>query len=983
MRFLFVFCAALIFGEAAAQPAYSQQQKRWVDSVYNRLTPRQRIGQLFMVAAYSGGKNFNDEKITPLVQSGQVGGLIFMQGGPVRQAVLTNKYQQMAPVPLLLAMDAEWGLGMRLDSVQNYPRQMMLGATRDSALMYRMGAAIAAQCRRMGVHIDFAPDIDVNNNPENPVINTRSFGEDKKEVSRMGIAYMKGLQNNGVMACAKHFPGHGNTSVDSHKDLPVIKGSRAELDDIEFYPFRQLIRAGVQSAMISHLEVPALEKTPKLPATISHSIITGVLKNDLGFKGLVFTDALNMDGITKFLSPGEIDLKAFMAGNDVLLFSQDVPAGTALIEAALKDGRISQGRLEESVKKILAAKYNAGLANWQPVSTVGITADLNRSTAQLRREISEGAITLFGGSNRALSTIRQKGSRVGYFAVNAAAPTTLYESLRDSLKANLEIRYLPKGSTTATANALLRQTDRYDAVIVGIHGISRTPANNYELDAGAMAFLSQIQTDEKALLVVMGNAYAIKDLCKTGSGLITYEEDSFSQRTAAQVIFGALPAKGKLPVTPCPEAKTGATLPAIVDPIPMSPGKLPANLQPASYDEAGVLRPERLSALSREIGAAIGRGAFPGCRVLAARNGKVFLDLSVGKTSYGPAAPAVTQNTIYDVASLTKVIATNLAVMKLTEDGKLSLDGTIGQYLPEARGTDKEGIRVRDLLLHRAGLVAYIPFWKSTKDSTGQNSALAYRGTRQKGFEGQVSDDLFIRNDYRDSIWKKIYDSPLRNPGKYVYSDNDFYFLWAIVEKVSGMPMPKYLGEKFYGPLGLKYTGFNPLSRFPKTEIAPTENDQLWRGSLVWGTVHDQGAAMMGGVAGHAGIFSTAGEVAVIFQMLLNGGTYNGKRFLKKETIDRFTAYGSTASRRGLGFDKPDRGTDAVTTSDRASAKTFGHTGFTGTCAWADPETGIVFVFLSNRVHPSAENSLITKLSVRTEAQDRVYEAFDLPKVKR
>lgn len=983
LRFLFVFCAALVFGEAEAQSTYFQQQQRWVDSVYNRLTPRQRIGQLFMVAAYSGGKNANDEKITPLVQSGQVGGLIFMQGGPVRQAVLTNKYQQLAPVPLLLAMDAEWGLGMRLDSVQNYPRQMMLGATRDSALMYRVGAAIAAQCRRLGVHVNFAPDIDVNNNPDNPVINTRSFGEDKYEVSRMGIAYAKGLQNNGVMACAKHFPGHGNTNVDSHKDLPTISASRAELDNVELFPFRQLIRAGVQSVMIAHLEVPALEKSPKIPTTLSQSTITGVLKNELGFKGLIFTDALNMEGVAKYFAPGEVDLKAFIAGNDVLLFSQDVPAATVMIEKALKDGRVSQKRLEESVKKILVAKYNAGLAKWQPISTIGLTADLNRSTATLRREISEGAITVFGGSNRALSTIRQKGSRLGYFAVNAAAPTTLYEALRDSLKGNLEIRYLPKGSTTATANALLRQTDRYDAVIVGIHGISRTPANNYELDAGAMAFLSQIQTENKALLVVLGNAYAAKNLCKTGSGLITYEEDSFSQRAVAQVILGALPAKGTLPITPCPEIKTGATLPATTDPIPMPTGKLPANLEPASYDEAGVLRPERLSALSREIGAAIGRGAFPGCRVLAARNGKVFLDLSAGRTSYGPAAPAVSQNTIYDVASLTKVIATNLAVMKLTEEGKLSLDGTIGQYLPEARGTDKAGIRVRDLLLHRAGLVAYIPFWKGTRDSTGQNDPLAYRSTRQKGFDGQVSENLFIRNDYRDSIWKKIYDSPLRNPGKYVYSDNDFYFLWAIVEKVSGMPMPKYLGEKFYGPLGLKYTGFNPLSRFPKTEIAPTENDQLWRGGLVWGTVHDQGAAMLGGVAGHAGIFSTAGDVAVIFQMLLNGGTYNGKRFLKKETIDRFSAYGSTASRRGLGFDKPDRGTDAVTTSDRASAKTFGHTGFTGTCAWADPETGIVFVFLSNRVHPSAENSLITKLSVRTEAQDRVYEAFDLPKVKR
>ena len=355
LRSLLVLFSLFIAFAAPAQVPNPVNQQRWVDSVYNRLTPRERIGQLFMVAAYSGGKNFNEEKITQLVGAGQVGGLIFMQGGPARQALLTNKYQALAKVPLLLAMDAEWGLGMRLDSVQNYPRQMMLGATRDTVLMYRIGAAIAAQCRRLGVHVNFAPDIDVNNNPANPVINTRSFGENKYEVARMGIAYMRGLQNNGVMACAKHFPGHGNTNVDSHKDLPVISSSRASLDSLEFYPFRSLIRAGVQSAMVAHLEVPALEKEPKIPTTLSRNTITQVLKKELGFTGLVFTDALNMEGVAKYFAPGEVDLRAFVAGNDVLLFSQDVPAAIAKIEAAMKDGQVTDAMVETSVKKILTA----------------------------------------------------------------------------------------------------------------------------------------------------------------------------------------------------------------------------------------------------------------------------------------------------------------------------------------------------------------------------------------------------------------------------------------------------------------------------------------------------------------------------------------------------------------------------------------------------------------------------------------------------
>ncbi|RYD52954.1 MAG: serine hydrolase [Sphingobacteriales bacterium] len=983
LRLISLFC--LLFNGLAgtAQPLPHNSPQYWADSVYKRLTPRERIGQLFMIAAYSGGKNMNDEKVTSLVASGSVGGLIFMQGGPVRQAVLTNKYQKLAPVPLLLAMDAEWGLGMRLDSVQNYPRQMLLGATRDTALMYRIGTAIALQCKRLGVHVNFAPDVDVNNNPDNPVINTRSFGENKYEVSRMGIAYMRGLQNNSIMACAKHFPGHGNTSVDSHKDLPVISESRASLDSTEFYPFRKLIEAGVQSVMVAHLEVPALEKSPKIPTTLSYSTITQVLKKDLGFSGLVFTDALNMEGVAKYFAPGEVDLKAFLAGNDVLLFSQDVPAAIAAIESAMKDGRISAARLETSVKKILAAKHRAGLTSFTPISTVGITEDLNRSTAQLRTEASAAAVTVIGSSNRSLTTIRQKGSRVGYIGVNAAGPNALFQALKDSLGAGLEARWLPKGSTEATANELFRNLDRYDAVIVGVHGIGWTPANNYGLDAGAMAFLQKVQSESKVLLVIGGNAYAIKDLCRIGSGLVTYEDDSFSQRAVASVILGRTGTKGRLPVTPCPEVKTGAILPPKTGVIPMPKSGSPAELVPGSYDEAGVTDPPKLTVLSQLIGSAIGRGAFPGCRVLAARNGKVFYDNAFGKTTYGPAAPPVTRNTIYDVASLTKVLATTLAVMKLTEDGKLSIDGTIGQYLPRARGTDKAAIRVRDLLLHRAGLVAYIPFWKETLDSTKSKDARAYRNSRQKGFDLQVSEGLFIRNDYRDTLWDAIYASKLGPAGKYVYSDNDYYFLWAIVEQISGKPMPQYLQETFYGPLGLQRTGYNPLARFTKTEIAPTENDQLWRGNLVWGTVHDQGAAMLGGVAGHAGIFSTADEVAVIFQMLLNGGTYKGKRYFKAETVERFTGYGSTASRRGLGFDKPERGTNAVTTSDRCSAQTFGHTGFTGTCAWADPETGIVFVFLSNRVHPSAENGLITKLGVRTEAQDRIYEAFGLPVVKR
>ncbi len=975
-----LFLFLLFFGcgaPAKAQTLAGGSETRWTDSVYKALSPQERIGQLFMAAAYSGGKNYNEEAILKLLKSNQIGGLIFMQGGPVRQALLTNKYQGLSKVPLLIGMDAEWGLGMRLDSVEKYPRQMMLGATRDTALMYRIGAAIGQQCRRLGVHVNFAPDVDVNNNPDNPVINSRSFGEDKYQVARMGIAYAKGMQDLGVMACAKHFPGHGNTSVDSHKDLPVVNSTRAQLDETELYPFRELIKAGVQSIMIAHLEVPALEPKPKMPTTLSPATVTKLLREELGFNGLIFTDALNMQGVAKYYAPGEVDLKAFLAGNDVLLFSQEVPTAISKIEAAVADGRIKPADLEARIKKILRAKWRAGLSSFVPIRTAGLTADLNQYTESLLQATAQKAVTLVGSGNSALTTLRQRGSRIGYIGINAGGSTPLYQALKDSLGARLEARYLPKGSTVAAARALAQSLDRYDAVVVGVHGIGMYPAGNYGLDAGARAFLSAVEKQDDAVLVVLGNAYALQNFCAVGSALVTYEETDAGQVAAAGVLLGrALPA-GRLPVTPCPGMKVGRVLQeAAPAPISMPQSPAPATLQPANYDEAGVTVPTALSTLSKGIGAAVGRGAFPGCRVLAVRNSRVFYDLSVGKLTY-TGTETVKPNTLYDVASLTKVLSTTLAVMKLYEEGRIALDAPVSKYLPATAGTDKAGITIRDLLLHRAGLVPYIPFWKSTMEASGAKSADWYRPSKQAGYNLPVTQNLWARNDIRDTIWQAIYSSPRRTVGKYVYSDNDFYFLWAVVEKVTGKPMPQYLAQQFYGPLGLKYTGFNPLEHFPKEQIAPTENDALWRGQQVWGTVHDQGAALLGGVAGHAGLFSTAEEVAVIFQMLLNGGTYAGKRFLAPKTVTLFTGY-QNSSRRGLGFDKPEPGLDAVVTADACSKRTFGHTGFTGTCAWADPATGIVFVFLSNRVFPNAENGLITKLSVRTDAQQHVYESFGL-----
>ncbi|MBL7718545.1 MAG: serine hydrolase [Flavipsychrobacter sp.] len=957
--------------EGQAQP--SRQQ--WVNDTYNSLTLEEKIGQLFMVAAYSGGKDYNEGKITELINNRQIGGVIFMQGTPEAQAVQTNKYQKIANVPLLVGMDAEWGLGMRLTGVKNFPRQMMLGATRDSGLVYEMAVAVARQCNRLGVHINFAPVVDVNNNPNNPIINFRSFSEDKTRVAEMGIAYMRGLQENGVMACAKHFPGHGDTDADSHHDLPVINKSLAELERVEFYPFQRLIESGVQSVMIAHLNVPALEKGKNTPTTLSRNTIVNQLRGKMGFNGLVFTDALNMKGVTKYYPAGEVDVLAFIAGNDVLLFSQDVPTAIAKIKEALAGGRVSMQALENSVKKILAAKYNAGLANWQPLATQNVTQDLNRDIETVRRKVTNAAVTLVKDNNELLGKVRENMS-VGYVGINTSG-STLYEILKDSL-GRVEAKWLAKGSGDDKYLAASKHLDYYDAVVVGVHDLTFYPSGgSYGLDKKQLAFLKEAGMKKNVIIVLFGNPYLLKGMCNTRSVIVAYEDDDIAEGTVARVLLRRKKATGRLPVTPCPEMKPGTGEPAVVTvPEKATPpaGPPAAKLETVEFvQDAGVTDPTALDKLNLFIQRGIADRAFPGCRIIAAKNGKVFYDEAFGYYTYEK-TKKVTKDAIYDVASLTKVLSTNLAVMRLYETGKLDINKTLGDYLDWTKGTNKAGLRIKDLLLHQAGLKSWIPFYKETV-----GSATLYSSSRDNDHTVEVARNMYLQKDYPAKIWETILASPLESR-KYTYSDLDFYFLAAIVEELTGKKIDAYVDEQFYKPLGLTTMTYRPLAKFPAQEIAPTEDDKLYRGQLLQGYVHDPGAAMFGGVAGHAGVFSNARDVAVIFQMLLNKGTYNGKRYFKEATVKLFTSYNSAISRRGYGFDKAEKSRDdGGPAGNRATGYTFGHQGFTGTCAWADPGTGVVFVFLSNRVNPSAENGKINSLSVRTVAQDYIYEALGLP----
>lgn len=995
-----LLCLSLCLLAFKKEVSAQNNKQRWVDSVYNKLAEEEKIGQLFMVAAYSGGEKYNEGQIQTLINNRMIGGVIFMQGTPEAQAQLTNKYQSSSKVPLLIGMDAEWGLGMRLTGVKNFPRQMMLGATRSPALMEQMAMAIAYQCKRMGVHVNFAPVVDVNNNPDNPVINFRSFGENKELVVTLAKAYTKGLQENGIMACVKHFPGHGDVNVDSHYDLPVINKSKAQLQVTEFYPFQRLFDYGVQSVMIAHLSIPSLDPRKNVPSTLSKSIVTDLLQQQMRFKGLIFTDALNMQGVTKYYPEGDADLQAFLAGNDVLLFSQDVPKAIAKIKDALKRGVISPERLAISVKKILAAKYDAGLNNFKPIAALNASTDLNQYTELITESIAREAITLVRDDNNILNKLNLRpNGNYAYIHIGEANQdeSKNFHTLLSQSLPKLFVQQFGKQQATSRIDAIIQSLNKYDGVIVGIHNLNLYPKNNYGLDEMQLALLAQLTKSNKTIFLNFGNAYALKYICDARSSIVAYEENMGTQKAVRDVLLNRLVPKGKLPVSPCkqmsttsvantsnsiivtqnnhPNANAVIAKSNTVDSKPIKSTELPDTKTPVAASEL-IKNPMELANLERFINNAINKGVFPGCQIVAMKNGQLIYKNNFGQLSYGNNESIVTANTIYDVASVSKVAATTLAVMKLYDEGKLNLNANLGTYLPLVQGTDKAGLKINSILLHQAGLKAWIPFYKSTLNAEGQPLPEIYTSTKTPIYTIPVASGMYMNKNYVDTIWQSILNSPL-SPGKYVYSDLDFLFLQKVVESISGMPLDEYVEKHFYKPLGLTNTMFNPFEKRLQQRCAPSERDNYFRYQTIQGYVHDMGAAMLGGVAGHAGLFSNAEDLAIIMQMLLNKGNYRGKQYFKPETINYFTTYNSAISRRAYGFDKPEKRVgDGGPASEMVSKQAFGHQGFTGTCVWADPQTGIVFVFLSNRTHPSADNGQINKLGIRTIAQSYIYKAL-------
>ena len=966
---LFLFSIRLFsFSQVQNNPS----AQHWADSVFNILSDEERITQL-MVLRESGitkdGILIYDSAITEAIKNYNIGGIVLFQGSPVKQANFINSFQSIAKTPLMVCIDAEWGLGMRVDSIIPLNHQMMLGAVQDPSIIYNYGKLVAKQCKRMGIQVNFAPVVDINNNPNNPVINDRSFGEDKYKVARNGIAYMKGLQDEGVLACAKHFPGHGDVSVDSHRDLPVINKSMEQLDSLELYPFEQMFTAGAGSVMIAHLYIPAIDTTANTATSLSKNNVTGLLREKLNYQGLTFTDALGMQGVAKYFPGGEIAAQSLIAGNDMLCLPADVPSSIVKIKEAIQNNKLSWDDIYAKCKKVLLYKYKYGVANIQPINTNNLASDLNAGIIEMRKLVAENAITVLGKKDIKFFPLQKPdtpGKNIAYLGIGISGDNTFSQRMKDDYNADaFYFDYLEDAGRILSTIELIK--NRYKSVVIGIHNYARYPANNFGISKYALDLVDSVLQSKDAIIFDFGNPYALKNFCNAPNLVACYEDDSITQRTAINLLEGDINAKGKLPVTVCDAYQYGS-------------GIITSNSVLAVTTPGHVgLDATRLSIIDSIANDGIAAGAMPGCVVLVARNGKIVFEKAYGTYNYNKPGPVALQS-IYDMASVTKICATTISVMKLYDEGKIKLNKTLGDYLPWVRGSNKAKLKIRNILLHQAGLVGWIPFYEETINSENAPIPSIYSKTKNDSFSIRVAENLYMRNDWRDTMYRRILKSKLTPQNKYIYSDNDFIFMGKIVEQISGLPLEKYVAQNFYEPMGLTSTGFLPREKFDTNLVAPTEYEKIFRMQHLHADVHDPGAAMFGGVAGHAGLFSDAQGIAAIMQMLLNGGTFDGKKYLGEKTIKLFSAYNSPVSRRGLGFDKPEK--DNATRAEPYPAKsvspqTFGHTGFTGTCTWADPRSKIVFVFLSNRVNSDGgDSSKLLKMNIRGKIQEAIYDAI-------
>ncbi len=1009
-----------------AQNFFPNINQLWVDSVMNTLSTDQKIGQLMMPRG-NYNANYDTTRLYQIVRDYHVGGLVLFRSSPTKQALLVNKLNTMAKVPLMIGMDLEWGLSMRLDSTVQFPYQMTLGAMQgNDNLIEQMGKEIALQCKRMGVHVNYAPVVDVNNNAKNPVINFRSFGENRERVVEKAYAYMKGLQENGIITSAKHFPGHGDTDMDSHGDLPLIKHPRARLDSVELYPYRELIKRGLMGVMVAHLSLPALDTTKNLASTMSKNIVTDLLRKDLNFKGLVFTDAMDMQGAVKYFPEGTANVKAILAGNDILETFVDVPAAFNAIKKAVDRGEISMTDLNARVRRILEAKAWAGLDKYKPIETINLLADLTpKSSDILNRKFAEETLTLLKNNQNILPLQNLDTLKIASLSIGAKQVTDFQKMLGNYT--NVDHFILDENSTDSTIQQVRNSLKNYNLVLLGLHGVSVRPTKNYSIIPRIATLFDSFADSPKTIVTIFSNAYTLDKFQSTSKGkalINTLQESNYTQEAAAQMIFGAIPAKGKLPVTVNSEFK-------------YNDGIMTQALQRFQYsvpEVVGIDAKFLNAKIDSTVNLAIREKATPGAVVLVAKNGKVIFQKAYGKHTY-EGTEKVQLTDLYDLASVTKISTSVLAMMKFQDEGIFNLNMTMKDLMPDWQNSNKAGLVYKDILSHQARLKAWIPFWQDCIDSTkmvlgskiykekysekytitfweklfskkkamarickaiqtdkqlwkdcvnlAQNPTIwkekTFANQESPEFPIQVANQLWIHKEYSKTIFKAIEESPLREKKEYVYSDLSYYLYPQIIQRIKGQDWDSYLKKTFYEPLGAKTLTFNPTKIYPLSRIIPTEYDSLFRKNLIHGRVHDEGAAMLDGISGHAGLFGTANDLAKLMQMYLQKGTFGGKRFLNEATVNQWTSYPFSVeenSRRGVGFDKPDRKKAGISAAPSASAVSFGHSGFTGTYTWVDPEQQLVYVFLSNRVYPTRNNAKLSDLNIRTGINEVIYQAI-------
>lgn len=966
----------------ASEPIKKKEgRERCVREILSKMSLRQMVGQLIMIGCDTECDAKYVGKILKDIDSNKVGGVCFFKGRAENLPTLIAKYNSVGSVPLLVSVDGEWGLAMRMTDVTPFVRQMTLGAldTADYDLVYRMGRLIGQQCRTLGIHINFAPDVDINLNPANPVINTRSFGQDKQRVALLGEKYALGLQSEGVMAVVKHFPGHGDTEVDSHKALPTINHDKSFIDSVDIFPFRHTIEKGAWGAMVGHLNVPSLSARDSLPACINPDIVSDYLVDELNFKGLVFTDAMNMKGLTNDFPDGEAQVLALLAGVDVLLMPESTDAAMNAILEAVKQGRIKEKLIKEKCRKVLRWKYDMGLIGQRgekkavnslsaekKQTTKKQIADFNSKIKALNLEIARSVTTIVRNDEDFLPLEISDSAVVAVVSLNKAGFSSFSETA--SKFHRIETYILDDKAPQAAADSVLSSLERADVVItLASGGVNQTKKDNYGVSAGDLNHISQIQSlGKKNALVLFANPYVLSSLdtlCDYNALVLAYQNTAELQQSAAEGLFGNSPFKGTLPV--CGSEN-----------YPMQHLFLDADPDKgyAAVMEAGLKR-ECFEKIDSILENGIAQGAYPGAQVLIAKDGNVVFERSVGFQTYEKREP-ITDSSVFDLASLTKVMATTLAVMKLYEEGAFSLDDRLSQYLPYLKKTNKSKITIREALSHTARLKAFIPFWKQSLEDAKKNPSLYASDKADDTNYVQVSDNLFILRSYKDEIRKQIAASSLGEKHRYVYSDLGFILLGDLVESVSGKALDYYVEETFYRPLGLEHTGFRPIARgVDIKDIVPTIEAVDFRACRLQGYVHDEASALNGGVAGHAGLFSSARELFVLCQMLLNGGEYGGNRYLETETIETFNTryYKKHSNRRALGFDKPLIASHSQHCSKYCSQESFGHSGFTGTFLWIDPVNNTVYIFLSNRVYPDASSNKLAQLNIRTDIQDLIY----------